>query len=87
MSIESARKFLVLASRNPQWVQSLNSAGSTQELEAMLAEQGLSFTYHEFDEAYSNILTKCQFPAQADELEQVRIWYDMLIEAVRSNNS
>ena len=79
MTIAAAKKFIVKASREPEWVQNLNAAKTIDELIAMLAASDLEFTYNEFDEAYSNILTKCQFPAQADALEQIKNWYDLLL--------
>lgn len=82
MTIDSARKFFVLASQNPDWVQKLNTANSKAQLEEMLANDGLVFSYHDLDEAYGNILTKCQFPAQAESLQQIRNWYDMLLDAL-----
>ncbi len=82
MTIDAARKFLVMASRRPEWVQLLNSASNKAELDDLLAKEGLVFTYHDLDEAYGNILTKCQFPAQAEALDQIRNWYDMLLSSL-----
>ena len=79
MTIAAARSFIVKVSREPEWVQKLNTSQSMAELDKQLAENGFIFTYPEFDEAYNNILTKCQFHAQADELEQIRNWYDLLL--------
>ena len=82
MTIAAAKKFIVKAAEQPAWVQHLNSSESIQHLQDMLKEEDLEFSYHEFDEAYNNILTKCQFPAQADALQQIRNWYDMLLMAL-----
>ncbi len=79
MTIAAARKFIVKASREPEWVQMLNTSESASELNSKLADADLVFSYVEFDEAYNNILTKCQFHAQADALEQIRNWYDLLL--------
>ena len=82
MTIDAARKFFVKASREPAWVQKLNTADTKDELETMLKEDGFSFTYNDMDEAYGNIMTKCQFPAQAESLQQLRNWYDLLLSTL-----
>ena len=79
MTIAAAKNFIVKASREPAWVQKLNTAQTLEELNEQLLADKFVFSYHEFDEAYNNILTKCQFPAQADALEQIKNWYDLLL--------
>ncbi len=56
----------------------LNAAASACAREKVLAEENLSFTVHDFDEAYHHRLTQCQEEEDADQLKEFRMWWALL---------
>lgn len=85
MSIHNAKKFIVRGMAEPSLRDRLNDAATIDGLNRTLTQQGLSFTPGEFEEAYSNRLTQCQFEEQADQLREFRMWWDLLHQFVACN--
>ena len=65
----------------------LNGAKSIEEATAVLDEESLLFTADEFDEAYNNLLTLCQFEEQADQLEELKKWWELLLQFLAGDQS
>lgn len=50
---------------------------------SVLEKEDLLFTDHDFDEAFHNLLTQCQFREQADQLKEFRMWWTMAVSLVQ----
>ena len=56
----------------------LNSASSLTELRSLLGDEKLTFSIHDFDEAFHNRLTKCREEEEADQIKEFKMWWDLL---------
>ena len=79
MSIENAKRFIGKALQDKHLRDGINSASTSAEVTAFLESQNLSFTYSEFDEAFTNLLTQCQSEEDANMLKEFRMWWDMTV--------
>jgi hypothetical protein len=79
MSIDNARRFIGTALKDKQLRDGVNSASSTEEVTAFLESKNFSFTYSEFDEALSNLLTQCKSEENANMLKEFKMWWDMTL--------
>ena len=77
MSIGNAKTFIKSAMGDKALRDAINAASSNEELESILKERKIPFSYAEFDEAYHNMLTECQFEEQADQLKEFKMWWDL----------
>jgi hypothetical protein len=57
----------------------LVSSTDRASLSAILEKEGLLFSDHDFDEAFHNLLTQCQFQDQADQLMDFGMWWRMIL--------
>ena len=60
----------------------LNAAGSSSEMDSILAEEKLLFSANDFDEAFHYQLTMCREEEEADQLREFRMWWDLLHQIV-----
>ena len=79
MSIHNAKKFISRIMEEPSLRDRLNGASSIDELFAVLVKEGIPFTHSEFEEAYSNRLVSCQFEEQASHLNELKMWWKLLL--------
>jgi hypothetical protein len=49
------------------------------ECENVLAEESLTFSPHDFDEAFHHRLTQCQEEEEADQIKEFKMWWDLLL--------
>jgi hypothetical protein len=56
----------------------LNAADTCDALQEILADEGLSFTQHEFENAFNSLLVKCQRIEAAGQLQEFKMWWEML---------
>ena len=82
MTMAAAQKFIQRALRDPDLVRQVNRAPDNAALVQLLAEQGLSFNYDEFDEASRHLLTECQTHEQAQVIEEIKLWWRCLGQAL-----
>lgn len=78
MSIAHAKTFIKRASLEPKLIYRINEAPDQHAVQMILTEEGLSFNVHEFEEAYSNLLTQCQTIDQANMLNEIKMWWELL---------
>lgn len=78
MTIGNALKFIDTGMEDSALRARLNSAESIAERNAVLSEVRLSFSEHDFDEAYHHRLTQCQELEAADRLREFKLWWDLL---------
>jgi len=78
MSIVVARKFIERALVDEAFVVALNDVSTREEVQTLLAQEGLVFSYGHFDEAFHNLLTQCQHIGQAELLQEIKMWWDFL---------
>ncbi len=78
MSISHAQLFIKRAMAEADWVERINDAPDEPAVRAILAQEGYNFNADEFEEAYTHLLTQCQFEEQADWLNGVRMWWQFL---------
>lgn len=82
MSIGDAKKFILRGMSDTALRDQLNEAKFEEQLAEVLAQYQLKFTFAEFDEAFSNLLTRCQFEEQAEELSEFRMWWEFLLQLI-----
>jgi hypothetical protein len=58
----------------------LNAAATLQERDNVLAEEDLVFSDHHFEEAYYHRLTQCREPEAADQLNEFKMWWELLAQ-------
>jgi len=75
MSIQNALTFIREVDSNIDFRKSFYSCKSQKELLAKLAEQGMSFSSDEFEDAINNLLLKCQTYEQADHVRELHVWF------------
>lgn len=63
----------------------LNSAADINEVNAILKEEELVFTPHQFDEAYHNRLTKCQGEEESEIIKEFKMWWEILNQIFGTN--
>lgn len=78
MSIGNAKKFIIRGMEDQELRNKLNRAPTIEALQAVLEEAGLTFSTYEFEDAYNNSRTECQFEEQADKLSEFRMWWELL---------
>jgi hypothetical protein len=79
MSIQNAIKTLKKIQSDAEFRKSLFQWRSADETLAFLAENQLSFSPEEFEDAYRNLLVNCQLEDQADQLKDARQCMIMLL--------
>ena len=60
----------------------MNAANSIEEIDAILAEEKIPFSPHDFDEAYHHRLTECQEEEDAGQLKEFKMWWDLLAQYI-----
>lgn len=79
MSIANARSFIKRGMADSELRSRLNRTSSLPQLNRVLAEQNLVFSFSEFNDAYANTLIQCQFEDDANQLKQFKMWWDLLL--------
>ena len=77
MSLCHAHDFITRGMKDAAFRRILNQANSADELRSALEQQRLTFTAVEFDDAFSHLLTLCQFEEQANALQEFKMWWEM----------
>jgi hypothetical protein len=78
MTIGNALAFIERGQKDIDLRDRLNVATSCRERDAVLAVEKLTFSAHDFDEAFHHRLTLCQQAEEAEQLKEFRMWWDML---------
>lgn len=78
MTIGNAIKFIKRSFSDADLRGRLNEAASKNELDQILAEEFISFSGHDFDEAYNHKLTECQEEEMAEQIKELKQWWDIL---------
>lgn len=82
MTIGDALKFIERGMTDSALRYRLNSATSSSELENVLCAEKLSFSVHDFDEAFNHRLTQCQEEDEANQLHEFKTWWDLLSQSL-----
>jgi hypothetical protein len=80
MTIGNALAFIKRGLEDRKLRARLNSATGPQQIQDILIEEKLSFSAHDFDEAYHHQLTLCQEEEQADQLKEFKMWWGLLAQ-------
>ena len=78
MTIGNALSFIKRSQADSALRARLNAAESPDELSEILVTEKLSFSAHDFDEAYHHQLTECQEEEEADQLKEFKMWWELL---------
>lgn len=78
MTIGNALTFIKRGMIDEELREKLNTASNMETCDGILAEEGLGFSRHDFEEAYHNQLTLCQTAEQADRLKEFKLWWELL---------
>ena len=49
-----------------------------EEIDYILEGEAMSFSAHEFEDAYNHRLTECQTSEEAETLKELKLWWDLL---------
>lgn len=85
MTIGNALGFIERGLNDSELRKRLNAAGSPKECEDVLSEENLTFSSHDFDEAFHHRLTQCQAEEEADRIKEFRMWWDLLLTSFGGN--
>ena len=83
MTIGNALNFIERGLTDSALRDRLNTAPDMSQCEGVLAEESLTFTDHEFDEAFHHRLTQCQEAEEADQIREFKLWWDLLGQVLR----
>ena len=78
MSIGNAMAFIKRGMHDRELRDRLNAAPSKMVFDEILADECLPFSKHQFEEAYRNQLTRCQEAEAADQLNEFKMWWQLL---------
>lgn len=78
MTIANAVNFIKRGVKDPSLRKTLNMAKSSKEMFEILDAEEMSFSAHDFDEAYHSCLFKCQEEEQANHLKEFKMWWEFL---------
>lgn len=82
MTIGNALTFIKRGRHDRDLRARINAIRTLAELDNVLTREGLSFTPHEFDEAYHNRLFECQFAEDADQIKEFKMWWDLVSQSL-----
>ena len=82
MTIGDALAFIKRSLSDSALRSKLNGAESKSEIEKILADELLSFNSNEFEDAYNHKLTECQEEEDADQLKELKLWWDILGQVI-----
>ncbi len=78
MTIGNALAFIKRSLTDSVLRDRLNGASDKEEFDRVLAEELLNFSAHDFDEAFYRKLTECQAVDEAEQLKELKLWWDLL---------
>ena len=78
MTISNALAFIKRSLNDSALRDRLNGASDKEEFDRVLAEELLNFSAGEFDEAFNHKLTECQAVDEAEQLKELKLWWDLL---------
>jgi len=78
MTIGNALAFIKRSLSDTDLRDRLNGASSKEEFDRVLADEFLNFSTHDFDEACNHKLTQCQEADEAEQLKELKLWWDLL---------
>ena len=78
MTIGNALTFIKRGMAEQSLRDRLNTAATLSELQKVLAEEELTFTSFEFEDAVNSSLVKCAEWDEADQLKEFQQWWEML---------
>ena len=78
MTIGNALTFIKRSLNDSDLRTRLNGAVNKEELNRILAEEYISFSAHDLDNAYNHRLTECQETDEAEQLKELKLWWDLL---------
>lgn len=84
MTIGNALNFIERGFEDKTLRDRLNAVSNPSELKDVLADENLTFSAGDFDEAYHHRLTLCQEMEAAEQLLEFRMWWDLLGRSVAS---
>ena len=83
MTIGNAKQFIKRCMQEKDLRNRVRRASDDASLQAVLAREGLVFSDQDFDEAFHNLLTQCQYREQADLLKEFRMFWEMTVSLAR----
>lgn len=78
MTIANALTFIKRGQKESGLRSALNRAPGAVEFSLILMNEGLKFSFPEFEEAFSMKLVNCQEPEEAEDLRAFKTWWDLL---------
>lgn len=86
MTIGNAIKFIKRGLYDSELRKSLNSASNISELNDVLKNEALTFSEHDFDEAFHHSLSQCQEEEQAERIKEFKLWWELLSQCMEPVN-
>ncbi len=87
MTIGNALNFIKRGVHDNELRKRLNHASSASELQKLLDDESLPFLSHEFEEAFTHLLTQCQEEEEAEVLKEFGMWWNYLSQSFESFSS
>jgi len=78
MTISKAKQFIHSVLTDISLRSAINRTSTINEIDMVLQQNDMHFTPGEFEEAFRNLLTQCQSESQANQLQQIKMWWEMI---------
>lgn len=78
MTIGNALAFIKRSLGDADLRTRLNRAESKEALDQIMTDESIKFSAHDFDEAYNHNLTECQEEEMAEQIKELKQWWDLL---------
>jgi hypothetical protein len=82
MTIGNALTFITRGLIDSALRERLNGALNASELQNLLDNEKLLFSANDFDEAFYHRLTQCQEAEEADQIKELKMWWDLLSQSL-----
>jgi hypothetical protein len=84
MTVGNAMTFIKRAMTDSELRERLNTASSIEARDEILTDERLPFSQYDFEEAFRNRLTLCQEAEAADQLNEFKMWWELLTTLLNS---
>ena len=86
MTIGNAMTFIARGQKDVGLRRELNQAAHPSEVEKIMEKENLTFSGHDFDEAFHHLLTLCTDAEQADQLKEFKMWWSLITCGAESSS-
>ena len=87
MVLSSAEKFILEIAENNELRKSFYGLSSMEEIKSAINQAGFDFKIYEYEESILNLKTKCSSEEDAIALDELLLWWQMLLPEESAEDS